>query len=568
MIWSYAYVPQIWPAILTVVLTAILGWYGWQRRNFPGARPFVFLCLFAFLWSVGCVLELSAADFSTKIFWIKFQGIWQLPEATTWPWFVLEYAGLSRWLTRRNLWLMFIPSILSFLIIVTNDYHHLLWKDFLMGDHVIQVFGIANWFLIGYSIIPILVTVIVLVWLSTRSPRLRWPAIIMLLGMVIAFGIYWMVNLDTGFLGPGERILFTMGILSLSFSVALFRFRALDPVPLAYSAIIKQMQSGVLVLDSQNRVVDFNPAAGQILGNSVQTLRGRPAAEVLPAELNILDWLEKPEMTTSEIRLGNGAGTSYYNLRFTPLKDRRDRPLGHLLLLHDVTEQKQAQEQILVNKQLTATLQERERLARELHDSIAQTLGYVNIEVQTIRKLVRDKKTEDADMQFSKLLEVVRDSHQDVRESILSLRSKPQENWSFISSLKQHLIDFQSHHGIHTELVLQDGLTDSTFEPEAGFQLLRVIQEALTNARKHGRAQTIKVTLELPGRRAIIAVTDDGVGFDSGHGNAENRGHFGLGFMRERMEQIGGSIRIDSRPGAGTVVTLEAPIRSQEGNKS
>jgi len=93
MRWTYAYDPHIWPPLVTAILPAILGQYGWQRRNFPGAKPFTILCLFAFLWAVGSILEISATDFTAKIFWIKFQAIWQIPTTTVLPWFVLDYAG-------------------------------------------------------------------------------------------------------------------------------------------------------------------------------------------------------------------------------------------------------------------------------------------------------------------------------------------------------------------------------------------------------------------------------------------------------------------------------------------
>jgi len=165
------------------------------------------------------------------------------------------------------------------------------------------------------------------------------------------------------------------------------------------------------------------------------------------------------------------------------------------------------------------------------------------------------------------LLEVVRDSHKDVRESILSLKSRAAGEWSFVPSLKQYLIDFQSHHGIGTELALPEELTEHTFEPGAGAQLLRVIQEAMTNARKHSRAHTIKVSIELKGILAYIMISDDGVGFESGIANADKSHHFGLDFMKERMEQIGGSITINSRPGVGTVVNLVTPVWNREGAK-
>jgi len=102
MSWPYIYDPHLWPPLVTAILTIVLGWYGWRRRNILGARPFAVLCLFALLWAIGSILEASAADFYTKVFWIKFQAIWQLPTATAILCFVLEYAGYGRWLTRRN----------------------------------------------------------------------------------------------------------------------------------------------------------------------------------------------------------------------------------------------------------------------------------------------------------------------------------------------------------------------------------------------------------------------------------------------------------------------------------
>jgi signal transduction histidine kinase len=562
MSWSYAYDPQIWPALVTAILTAILGWYGWQRRNISGAKPFAVLCLFAFLWSVGCIFEISSTDFSTQIFWIKFQGIWQMPEATTWPWFVLVYAGFGRWLTRRNLWLMITPSIFSLVVIVTNDYHHLVWTDFQMGDHVIQVFGIVNWVLAAMAFVMILFTIIVLIWLAVRSSHLRWPAIIMLLGMVVSFGIYLVVNVYPEIFGPGERILLTMGILSLSFSLALFRFRVLDPVPLAYSAIVKQIQAGVLVLDLNKKAVGLNPAAGQILGRPPESLWGHPAAEILPAELNILNWLEKPEMAPSEIKLGSGSATRYYNVQFTPLKDQRNRTLGHLLLLHDFTEQKRIQEQILEQQQAVATLQERERLARELHDSTGQVLGYVNLQAETIHQWLQAGNSDKADSLVLRLAEVAKEAHADIRESILNLKSGSAQVWYLLPTLRRYLDNFQSQYGIRTELVLKDGLKEDNFKPDAEVQLLRVIQEALTNARKHGEAHNVMVAIERGENRGHITVTDDGNGFDPNQTKLEGSQHFGLAFMNERMAQIGGTMKIESRPGAGTTIRLEAPNRS------
>lgn len=96
--------------------------------------------------------------------------------------------------------------------------------------------------------------------------------------------------------------------------------------------------------------------------------------------------------------------------------------------------------------------------------------------------------------------------------------------------------------------------------PEVGVQILRVIQEALANASKHGDAHCVKIVIEQQSDYARISISDDGIGFDLESINKETGKHFGLMFMRERMAQIGGSVTISSKPGSGTTVLLDVPL--------
>jgi signal transduction histidine kinase len=114
---------------------------------------------------------------------------------------------------------------------------------------------------------------------------------------------------------------------------------------------------------------------------------------------------------------------------------------------------------------------------------------------------------------------------------------------------------------MQTELVVADGVAEETFPPETGVQLLRVVQEAMTNARRHAGADAICVTIEQPDHRVRITVSDDGCGFDPARLDTVEGTHFGLAFMRERMTQIAGSVEIDSQLGSGTRVCFEAPVR-------
>jgi PAS domain S-box-containing protein len=563
MNWLYTYDPHLWPPLITAALTAVLGWHGWQRRNFPGSKPIIILCLFAFLWAVGSIFETSAIAFSTKVFWVKFQGISQLPVATAMLWSVLELAGLRRWLTWRNLWLMTIPLVLTMLLILTNSYHHLITTEFRMTDHIEQVFGIGNWIITAYAFILVLSAVLFLLWLAVRSPTLRRPAIIMLLGMIVAFGFYTLASIETDLFKSGEKVLLILGPLSLSYALAFFRYHILDPVPIARATALEQVREGLLVLDLQGRIADSNITAAKIVGMPVERLKGRLLNETLPAISNIVPQPTTGEVCQSEIRLNTGNASRSYAVSFTPLSGRNSEPVGQLLLLRDITEQKRAQAKVMEQQRVMAKLEERERLARDLHDGIGQVLGYVGMQAQTARKWVQDGNSDKADSVLGRMVEVAKDAHADVRESILNLRGGPTRQWSFFPSLKQYLENFQANYDIRSELSVDGPESEDRFDPTTGVQLLRVIQEALTNARKHSGAQSIKVSVEQQDGRALVRIVDDGTGFNAAQVPEDGSSHFGLVFMRERMAEIKGSLIIDSKPGAGTVVELNVPLRGR-----
>jgi signal transduction histidine kinase len=559
MMWSYSYDPQVWPALITLASVAVLGWYGWGRRAVSGATPFAVGCFFAFLWASGTALEILAVDFSTQVFWVKFQAAWQLPTVTAFTCFILAYAGFGRFLNRRNLILLSIPPLVFLILVATNDYHHLVWSGFQMDGQVVPSPVIGNRIFLGYGYLLGLVNVLTLVWLAISSPKHRWPAAIMLFGQLTARTVFLIDYIYGGLLGPGEAILAIIGVQASSYGLALFRFHVLDPLPAAHTTAIEQMVDGMLVLDLEGRILDSNPAASRMFKELQPALLGRPVGEILTSDADLLN-PDKEGTLQSEIGLGNGKAVRQYNLSATLLKDRHGRALGRLLVFHEVTDQRRAQALLLEQQRVLATMQERERLAHELHDSTAQVLGYVRIQAQAIQKWLSSGDIEKAQSLLGRLEEVSHDAHTDVRESILSLKAGTGQDWSFVSTLEKYLSDFQAHYGIRTELVLADGLKEGALKPGDEVQILRVVQEALANARKHSQAQSVAVSIAHDDGRVSITVTDDGSGFDLTQVNSDTGRHFGLVFMRERMKQIGGSLAIHSNPGAGTVVRLEAPI--------
>ncbi len=564
MNWSYTYSPDIWPALTTLALLIFLGTYSWRRRNIPAAKPFTIACVFGGLWTLGVILELSALNFSTQVYWMKFQAIWHLPSAATITCFVLRYAGLGRCLTRRNYVLLFLFPLLSALLMITNDFHHLVWTGFRLNGHVTASPGSLFWAFISYGIFIGFFNLLVLVWLAISSPMHRWPVAIMLVGQMIGRFGYILDKLDTGLIGPGESVFIVVGVASAAYAVAFLQFHTIDPVAAARRAVLQQMNEGLFVLDLQGRIVDLNRTATAILGIPENRLRGKSLMEVMSVDTRFIEQLENESTGPTEILMGKDNSVRQYNMNLTKLKGRHDEVIGQLLLLHDITEQKKAQTKILEQQRIVATLQEQDRLARELHDGISQTLGYVIMQTQGALKWLHDGNSEKACPLLERLVQVTRDTHAGVRESILNLKTGKDQGESFIQTLKEHIDRFQANYGIRTELLLSDGIDETTFNPGTGIQLLGAIQEGLANAGKHSGARNLQISSKLNEGTSQISITDDGHGFDVGLLKRVVDGHFGLGFMQQRMAQIGGSVKITSEPGAGTTLTLAVPLQKHE----
>jgi serine phosphatase RsbU (regulator of sigma subunit) len=357
----------LWLLLATVALLVALAWFSWRRRSVPGAVPFAVGCVFTALWAAGSFMEYAVADVATKIFWVKFQSVWQLPATTAITCFILEYVWPGRWLTRRNLALLSIVPLLILALALTNDFHHLMWIGFTYDGSVLPLRGPSAWVLLVYAYAVGIANILLVAWLFLRWPQYRWPMAMVLISQVGARAVYL---LEKAYVVRTDLPLDILGVLVVfvAWAIVLFGFRILDPVPLARRAVIAQMHDGLLVLDAEGRVASLNPAAQAILGAPARTAVGQPVQDLLPmvpdADGDGLD----AGTEQIEICLGSEVQPRYYLLETSTLKDVRGLTVGCLLLLHDRTERRQAQARILEQQMEIAMLQEREQLARLQHE--------------------------------------------------------------------------------------------------------------------------------------------------------------------------------------------------------
>lgn len=206
-----------------------------------------------------------------------------------------------------------------------------------------------------------------------------------------------------------------------------------------------------------------------------------------------------------------------------------------------------------------ATVEERDRLARELHDRLAQALGYLNVKASITDELLSNGQINQAQASLLELKEIAKETYTDVREAIFSLRTTALSGLGLPSTLQEYLAEYRAHYGVDARLMVDnESLTE--FPADVGIQIIRIIQEALTNIRKHAGASKAWVRFEQEGDRARISVEDDGQGFDPAQVTGEGRQYFGLQIMRERAESVGGSLELDSRAGQGTRVVIRLPL--------
>lgn len=253
---------------------------------------------------------------------------------------------------------------------------------------------------------------------------------------------------------------------------------------------------------------------------------------------------------------GELLGDLWVARRAGPLFTERDR--RYLLTLAGIAAIAIAGARMRQQERQGAILAERDRIARELHDSLAQVLGSTHLRLRHLLAGGQLEGRPRVSAELEDLADVTEEAYRDVREAILGLRQAGRPR-GFLEALQAYVDKYAIQSGIEVKLETStSSQTALAFSSE--IQVLRMIQEALTNVRKHARAATARVRVSdaIPDGLMIV-VEDDGRGFDPGEMRVQRDGGYGLETMRERIELVGGNLRVDSSPNHGTRVIAIVP---------
>jgi PAS domain S-box-containing protein len=503
-------------------------------------------------------LELGSVALESKIFWGKVQylGIASLPPL--WAVFALQYTNPGRWLTRRNLLLLAIIPIITIALVWTNEAHSLIWRQTKLQISVsVSTLAVSygSWFWVHLVYSYILLWLANAIYLSGSSP---FP------------------SLD---LTP-----FAFALSCLALAWGLFRFRLLDIAPIARRAVVDSMGDGVVVLDTQDRVVDLNPAAQRLTGVSAAVAIGKPCAQVFANFPELVEPCLQQADHRFELVLDQADTRRYYDLQITPLYTRRQRLSGRLVLLRDITERKGTEKALILarDQALEASRLKTELLAKvshELRTPLTAIIGYTEMLHENVYGPLSNQQlvATDAIILSAKTLKALVNDLLDqaqLESGQLQLRESSFSPADLVDQIQPRMRPLAEAKGL---ALLKDVTPDlpSTVSGDPA-RLQQILINLIGNAIKFTDEGTIKVRLFRPDEQHwAMSVSDTGPGIPTeahslifepfrqvdGSATREHGGTgLGLSIVKQLTILMRGQITLDSEIGQGSEFTIRLPL--------
>ena len=320
-----------------------------------------------------------------------------------------------------------------------------------------------------------------------------------------------------------------------------------------YRAVVEQAAEGPYLLDARTRrVIETNPSLQRMLGYSAEELEGMELYDLIELPREEVDetlrrTLERGYRPVGERKYRRKDG-SLVDVEIGASVIRYGGGEVGCAVVRDVTERKRAEGALREVREA-----ERRRLARDLHDGALQDLTYALAEAQIVQAL---NDNPELNGRITDEIEALRSTERRLRAAVYDLRLGGEGGRPLVELLEALVNEGRRMSpGCEVRLDVESRLPEAP-PGEGGVEVLRVLREALTNARRHSGAGKVLVTVRAEGEEFVAEVSDDGRGFVPGGPTG-----VGLNSMRERAVALGGSLKVDSEPGAGTRVRLRVPLR-------
>ncbi len=590
----FQYTPFIIPLLISSIVLIVVGLFAWRHQAVPAARTFGLVIICLFIWTVGYILEIISVGIDAKIFWanVQFMGIMPLPPL--WMIMTLQLTG-HKPLRREILLALSIVPTVTILLAWTDDYHHLfrgqptldttsapfpllnadygLWYDWVVMPYTYLLYGYSLFILLGAQ--------------ATAKPPYRSQFTLLIVSLLIPLLAATLYNLHIPpfrNLDPAPAAFSMAGVLV---AWALFRYRLFDLVLVARDFLVENMSDGLIMLDARNRILDINLAARRLIGDPSVPLIGQDADVVFAGRPELLTAYRDALAGGAEVRL-HEEPPRYLYMRVSSLPDYYGNSAGRLLILHDITERKKAQEDLQrSNDELRARNQELDAfthtVAHDLKNPLVIMVGYAELLAQTSAALspqerehlwaiVRNGQRMNRIIDELLLLSSVRQA---------DVKSEPLDMAAIVAEVQMRMADLIQRS--KSEIVIPPA---EAWPVALGYApwIEEVWVNYISNAIKYGGdPPRVEVGAALqPDGQARFWVKDNGRGLSPEEqaklfipftrlNQARIQGHgLGLSIVRRIVEKLGGTVGVESEgvPGQGSLFYFTLPTPKQAADMS
>ncbi|MBN2392200.1 MAG: PAS domain-containing protein [Anaerolineae bacterium] len=337
-------------APLAAIVSAGVLLYAWRYQVSQETPALIWLMFTVVGWLTCNILDLASSTEASTIFWTKMGYLFVTSTVLTWMRFALRYTGKHHWLrASRFAWFCILPLI-TVILTFTNEMHHLMWEAYTLlpvGSALgIQItrHGLWFWVNIFYQYFLVSIAAFLIIRQSFRSFGLyRRQSIWLLIGALVPIvgNVIYVFGIIPNLRQDYTSILFAVS--GVAFSIGMFRHQLFDLQPIARDAVIDNMQDAMFALDHENRIVDLNPAALAIIRAKADAVLGRPAEQAIGFWHAMIEQFQDTTQIEIDITVEYEQQQRSYDVRISPLRDRRQRITGRLIVVHDITERKIAE---------------------------------------------------------------------------------------------------------------------------------------------------------------------------------------------------------------------------------
>lgn len=564
-------------APLGAVMLFTVTLFVWRYRGIASVPSFLWLVGTSLGWLILNTLELLASTEAGTVALAKVTYIFITIAPLAWLAFALEYTGKSRWLTlRRFLPLCIIPG-LTFLLAVTNELHGLIWQSYELrwveGFLTMRVirYGPGFWVFGVSAYIMVFIGALLVAREGIKSFKVyRWQSLSLLFGSItpVTANVIYILRLIPGLTKDFSPLSFALG--GILYAIGLLRFQLFDLKPIARDQLIDSMKDAMMVLDSQSRIVDLNPAAAALLRQPADEVVGKRPTEVRPSWEPIVAEFRDTAAAQAEIHTGDGGSPHWYELRISPLSDRRGRHTGRLVVLHDITQRKQAEAE---RERLIADLDSyAHTVAHDLKNPLSLIAGYANLLQEDIEVMPPEEVQEALDVILRTAFKMT-----DIVNALLVLASTRRLDEVEVEPLDMAaiLLDVQERlaHAIAESQAMLVMPGEWPLALGVGLWVEEVWVNYISNAIKYGGTPPrVELGAELQESGMVrFWVRDNGHGVDpkmrdllfvefTRLDTRRTEGHgLGLSIVKRIVEKLGGEVGVDSVAGQGSLFYFTLP---------